>query len=299
MINRAKNLRQLEPGLNTLFGMTYDRYPKEWTDIFESYTSDRAYEEEVNLSGFGAAVKKAEGAPISYDEAGEGWVARYLHETYALGFMITEEAVEDNLYERISTRYTKALARSMAHSKEIKGAAVLNNAQSTSYLGGDGKPLIADDHPLLGGGTFSNRSTADLSETSLEDAYIKISQFVDERGLPIAARIRKLIIPLASTFVAERLLGSLQQSGTSDNTVNAIRTTGIYSSSYSVNHYLTDPDSWYILTDVADGLKHFQRTPMRKGMHTDDKTGNMMYYARERYSMGWSDPRAVFGSAGA
>lgn len=299
MINRAKNVRQLEPGLNALFGDSYNRYGKEYTAIFETHTSDRAYEEEVMLSGFGAAVRKAEGAPISYDEAGEGWVARYLHETYALGFMITEEAVEDNQYERLSTRYVKALARSMAHSKEIKAVSVLNNSQNTGYLGGDGKPLIATDHPLLGGDTFSNKATSDLSETALEDAYIKISQFTDERGLPIAAKIKKLIIPVASTFVAERLLGSLQQSGTGDNTVNALRTTGIMSGAYTVNHYLTDPDAWFIITDVTDGLKHFQRTPMKKGMHTDDKTGNMMYFARERYSFGWSDPRAVFGSNGA
>lgn len=299
MINRAKNLRQLEPGLNSLFGQTYNLYPKEWSDIFDTFTSDRAYEEEAMISGFGAAVKKAEGAPISYDEAGEGWVARYLHETYALGFVITEEAVEDNLYEKISTRYTRALARSMAHSKEIKAVSVLNNSQNTGYLGGDGKPLIATDHPLLNGDTFSNKATTDISETALEDAYIKISQFTDERGLPIATKIKKLVVPVASTFIVERLLGSLQQSGTGDNTVNAIRTTGVMSGSYTVNHYLTDPDSWFIITDIPDGLKHFQRSPMRKGMHTDDKTGNMMYYARERYSFGWSNPRAVFGSNGA
>jgi hypothetical protein len=298
MINRAKNLRQLEPGLNSLFGQTYNLYPKEWSDIFDTFTSDRAYEEEAMISGFGAAVKKAEGAPISYDEAGEGWVARYLHETYALGFVITEEAVEDNLYEKISTRYTRALARSMAHSKEIKAVSVLNNSQNTGYLGGDGKPLIATDHPLLNGDTFSNKATTDISETALEDAYIKISQFTDERGLPIATKIKKLVVPVASTFIVERLLGSLQQSGTGDNTVNAIRTTGVMSGSYTVNHYLTDPDSWFIITDIPDGLKHFQRSPMRKGMHTDDKTGNMMYYARERYSFGWSNPRAVFGSNG-
>jgi hypothetical protein len=298
MINRAKNLRQLEPGLNTLFGQTYNRYPKEYTEIYETLTSDRAYEEEAILSGFGAAVRKAEGAPISYDEAGEGWVARYLHETYALGFVITQEAVEDNLYERISTRYTKSLARSMAHSKEIKAISVLNNAQSANYLGGDGKPLVADDHPTQGGATYSNKSLSDISETSLEDAYIKISQFTDERGLPIAAKIKTLVIPVASTFIVERLLGSLQQSGTSDNTVNALRTTGVMSGTYVVNHYITDPDSWFVITDVPDGLKHFQRTPMSRGMHTDDKTGNMMYYARERYSFGWSDPRGVFGSIG-
>lgn len=298
MINRAALLRQLEPGLHALFGMEYKRYPAEHQEIFDTYSSDRAFEEEVLITGFDAAVVKPEGMGISYDTAGESWVARYSHDVVGLGFQITEEAIDDNLYDRLSTRYTKALARSMFHTKQIKAAAVLNNGFSSSYLGGDGKALMATDHPLYNGGTYSNRASADLSETALENAYLAISDFVDERGLPIALKSTKLIIPIELTFVAERLLGSDKRSGTSDNDVNALRTTGIYSGSYTVNHYLTDPDAWFLKTDCPEGLKHFMRKPLKTSMEGDFETGNVRYKSQERYSFGWTNPRAIYGSPG-
>lgn len=299
MFNRAKMLHQLEPGLRGLFNKDYNRYPTEYTEIFDTYSSERAYEEELGLVGLGPAVVKPEGAPLTYDDGGEGFIARYLHETVALGFQITEEAIDDNLYENTAKRLTRALAFSMHHTKEVKGASILNNAFSSAYVGGDGKALVATDHPLWNGDTYSNRGSADLSETALEDAYFRITDWKDDRGLPIAMRSKKLVIPPSLTFVAERLLGSTDRAGTSDNDVNALRTTGIYSKNYTVNHYLTDPDAWFLITSDPDGLKHFRRKALTNAMEGDFESGNVRYSAKERYSFGWSSPRAVFASPGA
>ena len=300
-ITRSQLLKELEPGLNALFGMEYDRYDNEHAEIFDTENSDRAFEEEVMLAGFGQAPVKGEGSAISYDTAGESYTARYTHDTIALAFAITEEAVEDNLYDKLSARYTRALARSMSNTKQVKGASVLNNAFSSSYLGGDGKSLIASDHPTFGGGTFSNTPTtqADLNETSLEQALIDIAAFIDERGLKIALRGMKLIINPALQFTAERILKSEQRVSTADNDINALRSGGYLPQGFTVNHFLTDPDAFFIKTDAPNGLKHFVRSPLKTAMEGDFETGNARYKARERYSFGWSDPRALYGSQGA
>ena len=300
-ISRAQLAKELEPGLNALFGMEYGRYENQHSEIYTTESSDRAFEEEVMLSGFGAAPVKQEGSGVSFDDANESFTARYNHETIALAFAITEEAVEDNLYDRISARYTRALARSMAHTKQVKGAAVLNNAFDSTVTGGDGKELCATDHPLINGGTFANEpsTAADLNETSLEDALISIAGFVDERGLKIALRGTKLIIPRQLQFTAERLMSSVLRPATSDNDVNAIRSMGMLPQGYTVNDFLTDTDAFFIMTDTPRGFLHFERTPLSTNMEADFDTGNMRYKARERYSFGFSDPRCVFGSPGA
>ena len=300
-ITRSQLLKELEPGLNALFGMEYDRYDNEHTEIFDTESSDRAFEEEVMLSGFGQAPVKGEGAAITYDTAGEAFTARYTHETIALAFAITEEAVEDNLYDKLSSRYTRALARSMSNTKQVKGAAVLNNAFDTNYKGGDGSPLIYNAHATTGGGTWSNTlaTAADLNETSLEQALIDIAAFIDERGLKIALRGMKLIINPALQFTAERILKSAQRVSTSDNDINAIKSGGYLPEGFAVNHFLTDPDAFFIKTDAPNGMKHFVRSPLKTAMEGDFETGNARYKARERYSFGWSDPRAMYGSPGA
>jgi|TARA_R110001583_G_scaffold47719_2_gene149398 hypothetical protein len=300
-ISRAQLAKELEPGLNALFGMEYGRYENQHSEIFTTESSDRAFEEEVMLSGFGAAPVKQEGSGVSFDDANESFTARYNHETIALAFAITEEAVEDNLYDRLSARYTKALARSMAHTKQVKAASVLNNAFDSTVKGGDGKELCATDHPLLNGGSLANEPSvaADLNETSLEDALISISGFVDERGLKVALRGTKLIIPRQLQFVAERLMASALRSGTADNDVNAIKSMGMLPQGYTVNDFLTDTDAFFIMTDTPRGFLHFERTPLSTNMESDFDTGNMRYKARERYSFGFSDPRCVFGSPGA
>jgi hypothetical protein len=300
-INRAQLAKELEPGLNALFGMEYDRYDNQHTEIYETESSDRAFEEEVMIVGFGNASIKGEGNAVEYDNATEGFTARYAHETVALAFSLTEEAVEDNLYDRLGSRYTKALARSMANTKQIKAASVLNNAFSSSFTGGDGVALVSNSHPLGGGGTASNRPTAyaDLNETSLEDALINISTLVDDRNLTIALQGRKLIVPPALQFVADRLLQSPGRVGTSDNDINAIKNMGMVPEGYVVNNYLTDTDAWFLKTDCPDGFKHFERSPMQTSLEGDFDTGNMRYKARERYSFGFSNWRAVFASQGA
>jgi hypothetical protein len=300
-ISRSQLLRELEPGLNALFGQEYKRYAEEHTDLFDTETSDRAFEEELLTYGFGTAPVKREGEGVAYDSAGEAWTARYTHETIALAFAITEEAIEDNLYDKLSSRYTKSLSRSMAHSKQVKAAAVYNNAFSSSFVGGDGKELLATDHPLAAGGTWANEPTtaADLNETSLEQAIIDIAAFVDDRGIKINLSASKLIIPVALMFTAERILNSNLRVGTSDNDANALKNMGMFSGGATVNHYLTDPDAWFIRTDCPNGLKHFNRVGMKTGMEGDFDTGNVRYKARERYSFGWSDPRALYGSPGA
>jgi len=301
-ISRAQLLKELLPGLNALFGMEYAKYGEEHAEIFETESSDRSFEEEVKLSGFSAAPVKSEGAAIEYDSAQEAWTARYTHETIAMGFSITEEAMEDNLYDSLSSRYTKALARAMAYTKQVKAAAVLNNAFSGSGVTyGDGKVLCATDHPLVSGGTNSNTFTvgADLNETSLEAAVIQIAGWTDERGLLIAAKPRKLIVPPALQFVATRLLETEGRVGTADNDLNALRNNGSIPEGYTVNHYLTDTNAFFLMTDVPNGLKHFVRTPMSTSMDADFDTGNARYKARERYSFGVSDPLGIFGSAGA
>ena len=299
-INRAQLAKELEPGLNALFGMEYSRYDNQHTEIFETESSDRAFEEEVMIVGFGNASVKGEGNAVSYDNATEGFTARYAHETVALAFSLTEEAVEDNLYDRLGSRYTKALARSMANTKQIKAASVLNNAFSSSYTGGDGVALVSNSHPLGGGGTASNRPTAyaDLNETSLEDALINISTLVDDRNLTIALQGRKLIVPPALQFVADRLLQSPGRVGTSDNDINAMKNMGMVPEGYVVNNYLTDTDAWFLKTDCPDGFKHFERSPMQTSLEGDFDTGNMRYKARERYSFGYSNWRAVYASQG-
>ena len=300
-ISRAQLAKELEPGLNALFGMEYDRYENEHAEIFDTESSDRAFEEEVLIVGFGNASVKEEGQGVEFDSASEGLTARYTHETVALAFSLTEEAVEDNLYDRLGARYTKALARSMAHTKQVKAANVLNNAFSSSFAGGDGKSLIATDHPLANGGTLANRATtmADLNDTSLENALISISTFVDDRNMILAMRGTKLIVPPQLQFVADRLLETPGRVGTADNDINAIRNMGLLPEGYAVNHFLTDTDAFFILTDCPDGFKHFERTPITTSMEGDFDTGNVRYKARERYSFGFSNPRCVFGSQGA
>ena len=300
-ISRAQLAKELEPGLNALFGMEYARYENEHAEIFETEASDRAFEEEVLIVGFGNARDKSEGQGVAYDQASEGFTARYTHETVALAFSLTEEAVEDNLYDRLGARYTKALARSMAHTKQVKAANVLNNAFSSSFLGGDGKSLVATDHPLAGGGTFSNRPSAfsDLNETSLENALISISTFVDDRNMILALQGTKLVVPPQLQFVADRLLETPGRVETADNDINAIRNMGLLPQGYAVNHFLTDTDAFFVMTDCPDGFKHFERSPIATSMEGDFNTGNVRYKARERYSFGFSNPRAVFASQGA
>ena len=300
-INRAQLVKELVPGLHALFGLEYDRYDAEYEEIFETETSERAFEEEVMLSGFGEAPVKFEGSGVTYDTAQESFTARYTHETIALAFSLTEEAIEDNLYDTLSSRYTRALARSMMTTKNIKGANVLNNAFSSSFVGGDGKELCATDHPTVGNETQRNElSTAsDLNETSLEQALSDIAAFEDERGLKINAQARKLIIPTALQFVADRLLETPGRVGTADNDINALRNMGMVPEGYTVNHYLTDTDAFFLTTDVPNGLKHFVRSPVATSMEGDFETGNVRYKARERYSFGFSDWRGIFGSPGA
>ena len=299
-ISRSQLLKELLPGLNALFGLEYKKYGEEHKEIYETESSDRSFEEETKLSGFGSAPVKAEGASIAYDNAQEAWTARYTHETIAMGFAITEEAVEDNLYDSLSSRYTKALARAMAYTKQVKAASVLNNAFAVGTTYGDGKSLCATDHPLVGGGTNSNRpaTAADLNETSLENAVIQIAAWTDERGLLIAAKPKKLVIPPALQFVAERLLKTDLRVATADNDINALKSMGSIPGGWTVNHWLTDTNAWFLLTDVPNGLKHFVRTPMSTGMDGDFDTGNVRYKARERYSFGVSDPLGIFGSPG-
>ena len=300
-ISRAQLLKELLPGLNALFGLEYQKYGEQHKEIFEAETSERSFEEETKLSGFGTAPVKEEGSAISYDNAQEAWTSRYTHETIALGFSITEEAVEDNLYDSLSSRYTKALARAMAYTKQTKAAAVLNNGFNSSYTGGDGVELFSTAHPLVSGGTNSNEpaTAADLNETSLEAAVIQIAAWTDERGLLIAAKPKKLIIPPALQFVATRLLETEGRVGTADNDINAIMNNGVVPEGYTVNNFLTDDDAWFLTTDVPNGLKHFTRAAMTTGMDGDFDTGNVRYKARERYSFGWSDPLGIFGSPGA
>jgi hypothetical protein len=300
-ISRAQLVKELEPGLNALFGMEYARYEDETREIFETESSDRAFEEEVLITGFGNAPVKREGDGVEFDTAYEGYTARYTHETIALAFALTEEAVEDNLYDRLGARYTKALARSMAHTKQVKGSNVLNNAFSSSYTGGDGLSLVNSAHTLAGGGTFSNRPSTyvDLNETSLEDSLITISTFVDDRNLTLALQGLKLVVPPQLQFIAERLLETPGRVGTADNDINALRNMGMIADGYAVNHFLTDTDAWFVLTDCPDGMKHFERTSLSTNMEGDFDTGNVRFKARERYSFGWSNPRGIYGSSGA
>ena len=300
-ISRAQLAKELEPGLNALFGLEYARYDNESAEIYDTESSDRAFEEEVMLSGYGSAPVKSEGSAVSFDDAQEAYTARYTHETISLAFSITEEAIEDNLYDRLASRYTKALARSMANTKQVKAAATLNNAFDSTFTGGDGKELCATDHPLVNGNDLRNEpsTAADLNETSLENALIDIAAFVDERGLKVSVRGMKLIIPPALQFVADRLLESTLRPGTSDNDTNAMRNMGMLPQGYTVNHYLTDTDAFFIKTDAPRGFIHFERMAMSTKMEGDFDTGNMRFKARERYSYGYSDPRCVFGSPGA
>jgi len=299
-ISRAQLLKELLPGLNALFGMEYARYGEQHKEIYETETSERSFEEETKLSGFSAAPVKNEGSAIAYDNAQEAWTTRYNHETIALGFSITEEAIEDNLYDSLSARYTKGLARAMAYTKQVKSAATLNNGFSAAYPGGDGVALFSTAHPLVSGGTNSNRpaTAADLNETSLENAVIQIAAWTDERGLLIAAKPRKLIVPPALQFVATRLLETNLRVGTADNDINALKNNGSIPEGYTINNYLTDTNGWYLTTDVPNGLKHFVRSPLANSMDGDFDTGNVRYKARERYSFGWSDPLGMFGSPG-
>ena len=299
-ISRAQLLKELLPGLNALFGLEYKNYGEEHKEIYDTETSERSFEEETKLSGFSAAPVKSEGAAIAYDNAQEAWTARYSHETVALGFSITEEAVEDNLYDSLSKRYTKALARAMAYTKQVKAASVINNGFNTAFTGGDGQALFSTAHPLVSGGTNSNTpaTAADLNETSLEAAVIQIAAWTDERGLLIAAKPRKLVIPPALMFVAKRLLDTELRVGTTDNDINALKAMGSIPEGYKVNHFLTDPNGYYLMTDVPNGLKHFVRTPLANSMDGDFDTGNVRYKSRERYSFGWSDPLAIYGSPG-
>tara|TARA_R110000868_G_scaffold9970_3_gene49064 strand:+ start:4215 stop:5126 length:912 start_codon:yes stop_codon:yes gene_type:complete len=300
-ISRAQLLKELLPGLNALFGLEYSRYGEEHKEIFETETSERSFEEETKLSGFSAAPVKNEGSAIAYDNAQEVFTARYNHETIALGFSLTEEAIEDNLYDTLSSRYTKALARAMAYTKQTKAAAVLNNGFDTNYPGGDAVPLFSASHPTVNGGSNSNipGSPADLNETSLEAAVIQIAAWTDERGLLIAAKPKKLIIPTALMFVATRLLETEKRVETADNDINALKSNGSIPGGYSVNHWMTDPDAWFLTTDVPNGLKHFTRAKLSNSMDGDFDTGNVRYKSRERYSFGWSDPLGMYGSAGA
>jgi len=299
-ISRAQLLKELLPGLNALFGLEYARYGEEHKEIYETETSERSFEEETKLSGFSAAPVKNEGSAIAYDNAQEAFTARYTHVTIAQGFSLTEEAIEDNLYDSLSGRYTKALARSMAYTKQVRAASVLNTG-FTASTGGDGQPLFSASHPLVSGGTNSNIPTtpADLNETSLEAAVIQISLWTDERGLLIASKPRKLIVPPSLQFVATRLLETELRVGTNDNDINAIKNNGSIPEGYTINHYLTDTNAWFLCTDVPNGMKHFVRTPLQNSMDGDFDTGNVRYKARERYSFGFSDPLGMFGSAGA
>ena len=300
-ISRSQLVKELEPGLNALFGLEYNRYENQHAEIYTTETSDRAFEEEVMLTGFGSAPTKQEGAGVVFDQANESFTARYTHETIALAFAITEEAIEDNLYDRLAARYTRALARSMSNTKQVKAANVLNNGQKTGVNGGDGVPLIANNHPLANGGTFSNvlAVAADLNETSLEQSLIDIAGFVDERGLKIASSGRKMIIPKELQFTAERIMKSPMRTGTADNDINAIRNMGMVPEGYVINNFLTDTDSFFLLTDVPNGFKMFVRAPIKTAMEGDFDTGNVRFKARERYSFGFSDPRCIFGSPGA
>ena len=300
-ISRAQLLKELLPGLNALFGLEYKRYGEEHKEIFDTESSERSFEEETKLSGFSAAPVKNEGSAIAYDNAQEAFTARYNHETIALGFSLTEEAVEDNLYASLSSRYTKALARAMSYTKQTKAASVLNNGFSASYPGGDGVALFSASHPLVSGGVNSNipSTPADLNETSLEAAVIQIAAWTDERGLLIAAKPKKLILPPALMFVATRLLDTELRVGTADNDINALKSNGSIPGGYAVNHFLTDVDAWFLTTDVPNGLKHFVRAPMSNSMDGDFDTGNVRYKSRERYSFGWSDPLGMYGSVGA
>jgi hypothetical protein len=300
-ISRAQLLKELLPGLNALFGLEYARYGEEHKEIYETETSERSFEEETKLSGFSAAPVKNEGSAIAYDNAQEAFTARYTHVTIAQGFSLTEEAIEDNLYDSLSGRYTKALARSMAYTKQVRAASVLNNGFDSAFAGGDGQPLFSASHPLVSGGTNSNVAStpADLNETSLEAAVIQIAAWTDERGLLIAAKPRKLIVPPALQFVSTRLLETELRVGTNDNDINAIKNNGSIPEGYTINHYLTDTNAWFLTTDVPNGMKHFIRVPLQNSMDGDFDTGNVRYKARERYSFGFSDPLGMFGSAGA
>ena len=299
-ISRAQLLKELLPGLNALFGMEYARYGEEHKEIYETETSERSFEEETKLSGFAAAPVKNEGSAIRYDNAQEAWTARYNHETIAMGFSVTEEAMEDNLYDSLSSRYTKALARAMAYTKQVKAASVLNNGFNSSYTYGDGVTLFSTSHPLVSGGVNSNRpaTAADLNETSLENAVIQISLWTDERGLLIAAKPRKLIVPPALQFTATRLLETNLRVATADNDINAIKNNGSIPEGYAINHFLTDTNAWFLTTDVPNGLKHFVRVPLATSMDADFDTGNNRFKARERYSFGVSDPLGIYGSPG-
>ncbi len=302
-ITRAQLVKELEPGLNALFGMEYDRYENEHEAIFSIENSDRAFEEEVMLTGFGSAPVKQEGAGVNYDSAQESFTARYTHETIALAFALTEEAIEDNLYDRLSVRYTKALARSMANTKQVKGAGILNNAFNTTgaYNGGDGVSLCNSAHPTALGPNFSNTPVvaSDLNETSLEQGIIDVAGFTDERGLKVAIQVTKMVVPKELQFTAERLMKTTLRPGTADNDINAVRSMGMVPQGYTVNHFLTDVDAWFLLTDAPNGLKMFQRSPIKTAFEGDFDTGNVRYRARERYSFGWSDPRGIYGSEGA
>ena len=309
-ISRAQMLKELLPGLNALFGLEYEKYEDEHTLIYETESSDRSFEEEVKLSGFAAAPVKNEGSAISYDSAQESFTARYNHETIAMGFAITEEAMEDNLYDSLSARYTKALARAMAYTKQVKSVNPLNNGFTNSYQSGDGVNLFTasgdgvtggDGHPLVNGGKNSNRpaTAADLNETSLENALIDIAGYKDERGIKVNVQARKLIVPPQLQFVADRILNTPGRVATSDNDINAMKNMGMLPEGYTVNHYLTDTDAWFVKTDAPNGMKHFERASMATGMEGDFETGNVRYKARERYSFGWSDWRGVYGSPGA
>ena len=307
-ISRAQLLKELLPGLNALFGMEYARYGEEHKEIYETEKSERSFEEETKLAGFSAAPVKNEGSAIAYDNAQEAFTARYTHETIALGFSITEEAIEDNLYDSLSARYTKALARAMSYTKQVKAASVINNGFNGGYLGGDGVSLFGVNssgtrvgHPLVNGGVNYNSPTVavDLNETSLENAVIQIAAWTDERGLLIAAKPRKMVVPPALMFVAKRLLDTELRVGTNDNDINALKQMGAVPEGYTVNHFLTDSNAWFLLTDVPNGMKHFERMPLANSMDGDFDTGNVRYKARERYSFGWSDPLGIWGSAGA
>ena len=302
-ISRAQLLKELLPGLNALFGMEYKTYGEQHKEIYETESSERSFEEETKLSGFSAAPVKNEGSALAYDNAQEAWTARYNHETIALGFSLTEEAIEDNLYDSLSARYTKSLARAMAYTKQVKAASVLNNGftNSAQYYGGDNVPLFSASHPLISGGVNSNipSTAADLNETSLENAVIQIAAWTDERGLLIAAKPKKLVVPPALQFVSTRLLETSLRVGTTDNDINAIKNNGSIPEGYTVNNFLTDPNAWFLTTDVPNGMKHFVRTPLSNSMDGDFDTGNVRYKSRERYSFGWSDPLGMYGSQGA
>ena len=299
-ISRSQLVKELEPGLNALFGLEYKRYENQHAEIYTNESSDRAFEEEVMLSGFGQAKVKPEGSGVEFDKAQETFTARYTHETISLGFAITEEAIEDNLYDRLASRYTKALARSMAQTKQVKAASPLNNGFNGNFKSGDGSNLFASDHPTING-TFSNTlaTASDLNETSLEQAMIDINAFTDERGLKIAAKAVRMIVPSALQFTAERLMKSQNRTGTADNDINALRNMGMIPGGYSINHYFTDTDAFYIITDVPNGMKHMERAPLTTKMEGDFDTGNVRYKARERYVFGVSDPRGIFASPGA